>query len=63
MPNSSTESQVLELYYHIQTAMDNGKQITKMFLNISKAFDKVWYMGLFAKLEKYKGQTPKMAKK
>ena len=31
MPNSSTESQVLELYHHIQTAMDNGKEIRMFF--------------------------------
>ena len=53
LPNSSTETQVLEIYHHILDALDKGKDIRFLFLDISAAFDKVWHKGLLAKLEKY----------
>ena len=52
LPNASTETQVLEIYHKILEALDAGKEIRFLFLDVSKAFDKVWHRGLVAKLER-----------
>jgi hypothetical protein len=52
MPGSSTIRQMLELYHQIQTAMDNSRDMRFIFLDISKAFDKVWHKGIIAKLHR-----------
>ena len=59
IPNASTESQVLEIYHRIVTALDLGKEIRFLFLDVSKAFDKVWHRGLLSKLKRY-GITGKL---
>ena len=51
--NSSTETQVLELYHKNKEALDEGKDVRFLFLDVSKAFDKVWHRGLLAKLKNY----------
>jgi histone H3/H4 len=50
-PKNSTTYQLLELYHHITAAMDKGKDIRFIFLDFSKAFDRVWHAGLLHKLK------------
>ena len=50
---SSTETQVLEMYHKILDAMDSGKDITFLFLDVSKTFDRIWHVSLLSKLKKY----------
>ena len=52
-PNSSTETQLLDIYHHIISALDGGKDMRFLFLDMSAAFDKVWHTGLLAKLDKH----------
>ena len=51
MPGDSTVNQLLSLYHELCLAVDLQKEVRIMFLDISKAFDKVWHQGLH-KLEK-----------
>ena len=53
LPGSSTETQVLEMYHRIVEAMDRGKDIRFLFLDVSRAFDRVWHSGVLAKLKRY----------
>ncbi len=46
----STTTQLLELYNQLCKAVDNGKEIRVVFLDIRNAFDKVWHKGLLHKL-------------
>ena len=49
---SSTLDQLLDIYDHTMKKMDE-KMITKLiFLDVSKAFDKVWHRGLIHKMER-----------
>ena len=50
-PGSSTVTQLVELYHSFCNAVDNNKEIRVVFLDISKAFDKVWHKGLIFKLK------------
>ena len=43
----------MEVYHEFCKAVDDGKEIRVVFLDISKAFDKVWHRGLIHKLKKY----------
>lgn len=52
-PGSSTVTQLIELYHSFCDAVDNNKEIRVVFLDISKAFDKVWHKGLIFKLKKW----------
>jgi len=52
IPGSSTVTQLVEIYNEFCKAIDNGKEIRVVFLDISKAFDRVWHKGLLHKLEK-----------
>ena len=52
-PGSSTVTQLVELYNSFCNAVDNHKEIRVVFLDISKAFDKVWHRGLLFKLQKW----------
>ncbi len=52
LPGMSTVTQLLEVYHNFVKAVDDGKEIRVVFLDISKAFDKVWHKGLIAKLQK-----------
>ena len=51
-PGSSTTTHLLELYHFIISELDNGKQLRFIFLDILKAFDRVWHPGIIHKLEK-----------
>jgi hypothetical protein len=35
----------------VQVVMKEGKEVRAVFLDISKAFDKVWHKGLISKLK------------
>ena len=50
MPKCSTTCQLLEIYHRIFNAVTDGKEIRVVFLDISRAFDKVWHAGLVHKL-------------
>ena len=49
-PGDSCINQLLSIT-HIFTSFDNGLEVRGVFLDISKAFDKVWYDGLIYKLK------------
>ncbi len=42
-------NQLTYLYNFIAKAMDEGKEIRAVFCDISKAFDRVWHIGLVHK--------------
>ena len=46
----STVTQLLELYHQFCSAVDCQKEIRVVFLDIRKAFDKVWHKGILHKL-------------
>ena len=46
----STITQLTELYHKFCSAVSDGKEIRVVFLDISKAFDRVWHKGLLQKL-------------
>ena len=60
-PGDSTTNQLLFLINEIHAAFENPKslEVRAVFLNISKAFDKVWHQGLLFKL-KQNGITGKL---
>ena len=49
----STETQLLETYHYILHSLANGKEVEVLYLDLSKAFDKVDCSLLLAKLEGY----------
>jgi hypothetical protein len=51
LPGSSTVTQLTEIYDQFCKAVCNGKEIRVVFLDISKAFDRVWHKGLLYKLK------------
>jgi hypothetical protein len=50
-PGDSTTNQLLYLVHTIHLALDEQKEVRSVFLDISKAFDKVWHVGLLFKLQ------------
>ena len=52
LPGRSTVTQLLEVYHQFCKAVDNNKEVRVVFLDISKAFDKVWHKGILFKLKK-----------
>ena len=50
-PGDSTVNQLTYIVHQIYLALDSGKEVRLVFLDISKAFDKVWHDGLICKLE------------
>ena len=48
----STTNQLLKIVHQIYQDINNGKDTCMVFLDVSKAFDKVWHKGLFFKLRK-----------
>ena len=55
LPGDSCIGQLLPIIHEIQTAFDENPttDVRGVFLNISKAFDKVWHDGLIFKLKAY----------
>ena len=49
-PGDSCLNQLLVLTHEIYKSFDEGFEVRGVFLDISKAFDKVWHEGLFLKL-------------
>ena len=49
-PTDSTINQLTYLCNEFAKATDESKEIRVVFLDISKAFNRVWHMGLLAKL-------------
>ena len=47
-PGDSCINQLLSITHEIFTSFDNGLEVRSVFLDISKAFDKVWYEGLIS---------------
>ena len=50
-PGDSYINQLLSITHDIFTSFDNGLEVRRVFLDISKAFDKVWHDGLIYKLK------------
>ena len=50
-PGFSTVTQLTELYHKFCEAVSQGKEVRCVFLDISKAFDRVWHKGLIVKLQ------------
>jgi hypothetical protein len=53
LPGVSTVTQLIEIYDQFCRAVSHGKDIRVVFLDISKAFDRVWHAGLLYKLKKH----------
>jgi len=51
-PGRSTVTQLIEVYHTFCQAVDANKEIRVVFLDITKAFDKIWHKGLIYKLRK-----------
>ena len=51
LPGKSTKTQLIEVYHHFCSAIDRHKEVRVVFLDISKAFDRVWHAGLLFKLQ------------
>ena len=49
-PGDSCINQLLSINHEILSASDMGSEVRGIFLDISKAFDKVWHDGLIFKL-------------
>ena len=49
-PGASCINQVLFITHNIYQSLDDGLETRGVFLDISKAFDKVWHKGLIYKL-------------
>ena len=52
-PGDSCINQLLSITHEIYHSLDNGLEVRGVFLDISKAFDKVWHEGLILKLKQY----------
>jgi hypothetical protein len=49
--NDCTINQLLHLVQQIYDSLENGKDACMVFLDVSKAFDRVWHDGLYFKLQ------------
>ena len=52
-PDDPCVNQLLSITHEIYHLLDNGLEVRGAFLDISKAFDKVWHEGLILKLNQY----------
>ena len=50
-PGDSCINQLLAITHEIYKSFDDGFEVRGVFLDISKAFDKVWHEGLIFKLK------------
>ena len=50
-PGDSCINQLLSIIHDIYKSFDCGYEVRGVFLDISKAFDKVWHDGIIFKLE------------
>ena len=50
-PGDSTVNQLIYLVHKIYDAFEKAKEVRMVFLDLCKAFDKVWHKGLLYKLE------------
>ena len=50
-PGDSCLNQLLPITQYIFPSLDNGLEVRGVFLDISKAFDKVWHNGFIYKLK------------
>ncbi len=58
-PGDSTINQMINICNKIHSQLDNDDEILALFLDLSKAFDKVWHKGLLYNLKKWNlWQTP-----
>ncbi|GFS91105.1 RNA-directed DNA polymerase from mobile element jockey [Trichonephila clavipes] len=57
-PRLSTSHQLLRVVEYIKDAIDRNQHVAAVFLDIQKAFDRVWHTGLLFKLITYKIPTP-----
>jgi len=46
----STVNQLINIVHMMSLALDKGKDVCMVFLDVSKAFDRVWHRGLLVKL-------------
>ena len=60
-PGDSTINQLTYMVHKIYDALERGKEVRMVFLDISKAFDKVWHKGLLRKLESVGVRDPCLA--
>ena len=49
--SDSCINRLLSITHKIFTCFDTGLEVRRVFLDISKAFDKVWHEGLISKLK------------
>ena len=52
LPGRSTVTQLIEVYHMFCSSIDNEKEVRVIFLDIAKAFDRVWHKGILHKLQK-----------
>ena len=50
-PGGSCINQLLSITHEVYKSFDDGSEVRGVFLDISKAFDKVWHNGLIYKLK------------
>ena len=50
-PGDSVTNQLICLVQSIQSSLDANLEVRSVFLDMSKAFDKVWHDGLLFKLK------------
>ena len=50
-PGDSCTNQLISITHEIYQSFDDGFEVRGVFLDISKAFDKVWHNGLIYKLK------------
>ena len=50
-PRDSCTNQLLSIAHEILSAFDDGLEVRGVFVDISKAFDRVWHEGLLFKLQ------------
>ncbi len=54
---NSTINQIISMCNQLYKTLDNGDEIIGVFLDLTKAFDKVRHKGLIYKIDKYDNET------